>query len=351
MKKSDLNALRSSTGEIDLADRGIQIRNIRLVEKDGTYGENAATMPANPFVNEKHKPDLFKAYVDFEICHSFPQIIGPTMSGAYLGYHPAVLAANHDGLVHQWMNLRHQTKANDAEGKARDRIVGCIIATYFPQAPAMGWKIPEKPADAPFITARAVLFKLAEGMNRVIGDHQTSRQDWSVSIEVDATWENIGIYLPSTREIWSLNDVPDDLLEALTVDKKSKSLVIGKARGQQLAFAYGNTNGQLHFRGVGMTPNPAERTARITSIKAEDGGELFSIAAEKVSQEVLTGTRCTWAGDRYFGMVGEVVTSGKLIHPGQGWGIEASEEDPALKIYMPDGVAVLKRFSEVVLTA
>lgn len=350
MKKSDLIELSRTAGHVDLVDRGLAIRNMRLLAKDGTYGDAAATA-TNPFANQNHKPDLFKAYVDFEICHSFPQIIGPTMSGAYIGYHPAVLAANHDGLTHQWMNLRHQTKANDVEGKARDRIVGCIIATHFPAAPGMGWKIPEKPAEAPFITARAVLFKLAEGMNRVIGDHQTSRQDWNVSIEVDATIENLGIYLPSTREIWSLNDVPEDLLDAVSVNKKSKSLVIGQARGQQLAFAYGHTKGKLHFRGVGMTPNPAERTAKITSIQAEDGGELFSIAAERIDQELLTGTRCSWDHETRSGIVKEVATSGKLTHPGQGWSIEATEENPALKIYMPDGVLVLKRFSEVSLAA
>lgn len=321
----------------------MEIRNVRLLS-------TAAGAEPSPFSALGYTPDLFKCYVEFDICHSFPQITGPTMGGAYLGYHPAVLAGNHEGLRHQWMNLRHETKANDPEGKRRDRIVGCIVATHFPQRPHTGWQIPEKPEDAPCIKACAVLFKLAEGMNRVIGDHQTSRQPWSVSIEVDATMDNIGIYLPSTREIWPLATVPDDLLDAVSVDPKSRNLVVGKARGEQLAFAYGNTGGKLHYRGVGMTPRPAERSARITSIRAEDGGELFAIAAEQVEEQIIVGAFCTW-GRQYRGTISEIKKDGKMCHPHAGWHIEASESDPALKIYLPDGTLVMKRFSEIELAA
>lgn len=348
MKPSDLTALLSKPAGLDLADKNLEIRNVRLLQQDGTYLNCAA---ANPFAQRDDQPDMFKAYVDFEICHTFPQIIGPTMSGAYVGYHPGVLAKNYRGLVHQWMNLRHMTKANDPEGKQRDRIVGCIIAASFPPTPPQGWKIPATAAEAPCVTVRAVLFKLAEGMNHIIGAHQTSRQKWSVSIEVDATLDNVGIYLPSTREIWSLAEVPEDLLEAVTVDKKSKNLVVGKARGEQLAFAYGIINGKLHFRGVGMTPNPAERTAKITSIMAEDGAEMFSIAAEKIEEQLLVGKTCTWDGGRFKGTIQEIKSSGKMQHPQHAWQLEASEENPAVKIYLPNGQVVMKRFEAIDLAA
>lgn len=343
MKQSDLNALRAPGAGVHLPSGGLEIANVRLLTAA------AAGAAASPFEALKYEPDLFKCYVEFDICHSFPQITGPTMHGAYLGYHPAVLAANHGSLRHQWMNLRHLTAANAGDGKTRDRIVGCIVATHFPAPPPLGWKIPEKPEDAPCIKGCAVLFKLAEGMNRVIGDHQTSRQPWSVSIEVDATLDNVGIYQPSTREIWPLATAPDDLLEAVTVDPKSRNLVIGRARGEQLAFAYGHTNGKLHYRGVGMTPRPAEKTAKITSITAEDGSELFAIAAEEVNREVIVGATCTW--QHYRGTIHEIKSEGKMAHPTGGWSLEASESDPALKIYLSDGTLVMKRFSEIELAA
>lgn len=350
MKPSDLKLLMAKAParpELMAPEREpvneLEVTNVELIS------EQAATGAFGAFAPMEYRPDLFKAYITFDICHSFPQILGPTSTGGFLGYHPAVLEANHRSLLHQWMNLRHKTKANDVAGKERDRIVGCIVSTWFPPAPPLGWKIPETKEQAPCIKACAVLFKLAEGMNRVLGDHQTSRQPWSVSIEVDATIDQLGLYLPSTREIWPLSLAPDDLLEAVSVDRRSGNLVVGQARGEQLAFAYGNTSGQIFFRGVGMTPNPAEKTARITSIMAEDGSRLYGIAAEGIEEALLIEKQCRWGA--YAGRIREVKKEGTLIHPTQGWHLAASEEDPALKIYLADGTLVMKRFSEIDLAA
>lgn len=349
MNKSDLTKLRGSG--VKAAPSSMPDFEVRMLRVLDTKPENRMALAgaADPFASMSCKPDMFKAYCDFQICHSFPQIIGPTGSGAFLGYHPAVLDANHQSLLHQWMNLRHLVKIDNP--KQRDRIVGCIIATYFPPTPPTGWEIPATADAAPFITARAVLFKQADGMDTVLGQQQTSRQSWKVSIEVDASLDNIGVYQPSTRNIWSFEEVPDALLNAVSIDPNTGALLIGKVNGEQLAFAYGLQKGQVHFRGVGMTTNPAEKTAKIISINAEGGEQFFRIAAEGAEEELLVGRKCTWASGLYSGTIQEVKKEGKMQHVGCGWAVNCSESDPGVKIYLPRGEVVVLNFSKLKLAA
>lgn len=349
MNKSDLRKIHGNPA-VKMALGDTPVRNMRLLGTDGAYVDCA---DANVFSGMKNSPTQFLAYCDFQICSAFPNITGPTASGGYLGYHPQVLANSYGSLNHQWMNLRHSAKSLAApDENVRDRMVGCVIATYFPNPPMQGWKIPETAEAAPFITARAVLWKLAEGMDRVLGQHMASRQDWSVSIEVSADWDNIGIFDPDTRAIYPLVDAPDELLSAVTVDKTSQRLLIGKkANGRQLAFAYGNTAGAVDFRGVGMTPNPAERTAKIISMNAE-AGNIFTMAAEGVDDKILTGVTCCWpqiGGVRYSGKIQEVKREGSMRHPRYGYDMLCTAERPGVKIYTPDGQVVLKYLGDISL--
>lgn len=266
------------------------------------------------------------------------------MSGSFFGYHPRVLAGNHKSLLHQWMNLNHRIKADNP--KVDDRIVGCVIATHFPAPPPAGWNIPATAAEAPCITARAVLYKQANGMDRVLGKQQTGRQDWKVSIEADADVDNIGVYDPGNGAIYSWDDVPDALLDAVSLNPAGNGLLIGRVGGRQLAFAYGGKKGQVHFRGVGMTTTPAEKTARILSIRAE-GGEFFRIAAEGAEEDLLIGRRCFWDNRQYSGHIAALKKEGFFVHPQLGMRMSATEEDPAVKIYLSDNQVVLKRFSSL----
>ena len=316
----------------------------------------------NPFAQLGFKPDNWKAYMDFKINHSMPVVAGPTMSGNYLAYHPAVIGRSYKGLLHQQLNILHSIKQYASEKdrpKKRDRIIGAIVAVYFPPQPMGGWKIPETAEEAPSIRALAVIFKQAEGTHRIIGSHQTSREVWNNSIEVIYPTAEMGVYIPSTREVIPVIDLPADMENViLRVDEKGKPtkdksgrLQIGKYKGEQLAFAPGCVDGTIEYQGVGMTPNPAEREAEINQILASGivEGELMSVAAS--AHPLLMFKRGVLFSDamgrRIKGIVKQVFTDGKAAVPQVPYAREATEENPVLHIVTAAGQNLLRSAQSV----
>ena len=297
------------------------------------------------------KPDRWKAYMEFDICHALPVVAGPVAQGFYVGYTPVGLEGSHASLFHQQVNLGHILKAYELEDGVKnpkdDRIVGCTVATRFPKAPPGGWKIGDDPATAPCIRACAVIFKLANGVNRLMGDHQTSRQKQSVSIEAITSYDNLGIYFPSRGpdQIIPLMELEEEaIIEALTLNPLS----LAPVNGEQGVFVYG-INRPFDLRGVGITPRPAEAEAKIISFAAEtkevNGGTLVAMAASQVDQNLM-GARIKFATGRT-GEVKKVTTEGKARLTGCKWGIEASEADPMLEIILPDKRKVLRTLSSL----
>lgn len=334
MKKSNLKSLKG----ISAVRAPLEVENVRVLGAAPADGE------ASPF-GGMFQPDDWRAYIEFDVCHSFPQVIGPTRQGSIIGFTPAVLAASHGSLIHQQLNLRHLIKAYDPQNITRDRIIGCIVACSFPRAPFGGWKIPATAEEAPCIHACAVVFKLAEGVAAMLGKHQTSTQKQSVSMETWAEMGDIGLYDPRSREVWSMEDAPDELLAQVSMD--DGRLRVGKlGDGTQPALAYGIVDTPISFRGVGMTPNPAERTARVTAVMAERENEnVFAVAAERVD-DMLVGQVVAFNGGRALGRVRRLVKQGRLAAP-HGYGIMGSAEDPALLLELPDGGQVVKHMSQI----
>lgn len=330
----------------------LEVRDVTIhqASADGSF---KAGMGDSPFAEEGYKPDRWKAYMEFEICAALPAITGPVSEGFYVGYTPQTLEMSHESLVHQQMNLNHILKAYALEeGKKSsggDHIVGCVVATYFPKAPMDGWKIGDDPAAAPAIRGMAVIHKLADGVNRVLGDHQTSRKKQSLSIEAITQLDNIGIYLPSRGpdKIVPITSLAEDdpLLGVLELNP----MKLGKVDGEQAIFVFGMGR-PIEMRGVGITPRPAEATAKIISFAAAnrreiDGGTMFAYAAAAVDQE-LSGRTIKFKSGRT-GVVREVFTEGKGRLRGCKWGIAASAEDPVLDIELPDKRHVLRTLSSL----
>ena len=320
----------------------MEISNVRML------GENAES----PFSSLGYAPDNWKAYIEFDICHSLPVVAGPLMSGNYLGYLPKVLGMSHESLRHQQVNLRHMLKAYDPENIPRDRIVGCVVATWFPKEPFDGWKVTDDKESAPAIRACAVVFKLAEGVNALLGKHLASRERQSVSIETITSFDNMGLALRNDLgTIVPLLEAEGALRDAVSRDEETGALRVGKTpKGEQVVLIYG-LNNPVQFRGVGVTPNPAEREAEITAVYAErraewDGGEMMGIAAEAVPT-LLTGRSVRFQTGRV-GRIRRVETSGKLCVPGN-WscGVMASAEDPAVLIELAGRRMVVHRLSDV----
>lgn len=320
----------------------------------GLVGVNAES----PFAG-KFEPDASKAFLEFDICHSVPDFAGPVGMGAgvvnYTSFFPATLEQSAGSLQYQQLNLRHLLRAYGSEAApvANDRIVGCVVAAALSKRkPMAGWRAPGKPdGETCSIKACAVVFKLAAGVGKMIGDHLTGRQAQSVSIEVTTGYDNLGVYRPSTDELVPLLEPSAEIFAAYTDRWKSHQNPmpqVGQIDGEQLLVIYG-TGGPVHFRGVGVTPNPAERAAEIVGLWAEQDGYV-GIAAEKVTgaaAHTLVGRKVTFHTKRV-GEIKAVHTSGRVRLAGQPWRLEASVEVPLLEVEMGDGKRVLRRYPELV---
>lgn len=312
---------------------------------------------SSPFAG-MFKPDGWKGYVEFDICHSFPVIAGPTSeTGNYIGFHPATLARSCGGLVHQQTNLHHLIKAYNPKKISRDRIVGAVVATYYPPAPSSGWSIPDSKDKAIPIKVCAVIFKQAEGalelLKQADQEDRAGRRQWSVSIEcLMKSFEDFGIYIPSERKIVPILEADDDLLSAVSRNK-SGQFIIGQYKGEQLAFAYGGNGGEVIFQGVGYTPTPAEREAEITSVRlsrSDLSGDVMALRASRIDDVASQFVRDTAEEKMLKRFPGakleEVVTSGVASLRCSLLRIPASEDDPVLRMRLKDGRPLLMRWSQ-----
>lgn len=272
--------------------------------------------------------DDHKAYCEFEICSTLPNVHGPEKHGRYFGWHPEVMANYHNTLLYAQTNIGHTLRRY---GGNADRINGCIIGVSYPQRPYAGWKI-EKGAEAsaPRLRVLAVIHKDASGVPEWIGQHLGGRQKNSVSIEADSAV--LEVYDPLDHSIVSMQEAQSRYPKAIRLDKKN-GWQVGSFEGRQLAFVPGGTTGPISLHGVGYVGRAAESTARITRFAAEleDEGAWNTIMA---SHSMSAGMSVSWVRissmDAGKGIIKEVIDSG--AHSAHGIKLIASMYDPLLRI-------------------
>lgn len=302
-----------------------------LVEQETEVSLVAAGDP----VFKDFKPDDYKAYVRFRICTAFPNVIGPEMHGRYFGFHPQVLVNSFESLLHQQTNLGHALKIY---GAYRDRIQGGIVGVSVAKGsglyrPMGKIGIPDSVEEAPYLDVIAVLWKMAEGNKELLGKHLSAREKTSVSIEVGTMIKDLWVYNPTDKSIHAMQAAMEQWPDLITRHKE-RGIQIGKVDGVQFAFAAGGANGTVPFRGVGYTPNPAEKnTARVIDLSAAGEGELAFAAA--LTYEWEPGMDVSWkplllGSDAGKGIIREIVTEGsRTLH---GMTKTASAADPLLVI-------------------
>lgn len=281
------------------------------------------------------KPDDFKAYIRFRIATAFPNVIGPEMHGRYFGFHPQVLVNSYRSLLHQQINLGHMLKSY---GAYRDRIIGCAVGVAVGNVQRQPKQmITDSIETAQYLDVVAVVFKAAEGVRTMLGNHISSHQKQSVSIEAGGPPSTYGVYDPRDKSIRTLDQAMEEWPQAITVHREH-GLRIGAVDGVQLAFAGGGQDGAIQFRGVGATPNPAEkRTAKIVDLKAEldMGGDMCMAASVRV-EEWQPGQPVAWVPlvlsgeDAGRGTVVGVIEEGSVLR--HGMRKTATAHDPLLEI-------------------
>lgn len=291
-------------------------------------------LSANDPVFTDLKPDDFKAYVRFRIATAFPNVIGPEMHGRHFGFHPQVLANSYRTLLHQQINLGHLLKAY---GAYRDRIIGGAVGVQIGNLQRQTRQtIADSVPAAQYLDVVAVIYKAAEGVKDLLGNHTSARQKQSVSIESGGPLAEYSVYDPRDRSILPLAAAMEAYPDLIKFHK-DKGLQIGKIDGVQFALAPGGDSGMVQFRGVGVTPNPAERsTAKIIDLRAAEAAADDVCLAAMCMPDWEPGQAVAWSPvalhgqDAGRGTVVEVIAAGKVSR--HGLTKRASESDPLLEI-------------------
>lgn len=305
--------MKNKSHFIERDNAELEIRNVQVVSD---FAE------ASPFAKNGYVADEFSAFITFDMAHTLPGVwLGPVSSGDTIGFLGDTLWRDHTKLRHKQFNYRHQVKAYAPKGEQagkRDRIIGCILDTFMDPKPLGGFWHPQTNPDGgeTCIHCCAVVFKLAEGVDEMLGNHLASREKQGVSIEVFTTLDNLTVLRPSTNEMFPYLDLPEAWAGALKKVPGRTRPRVAKLDGEQLIVVYGGMGKPINFRGAAMTPDPAEKfagtntyAAEITSVNAENADlEIMAVAAESVPQ-LLCGERIRFDTGRY-GIVSGVITEG-----------------------------------------
>ena len=226
-------------------------------------------------------PDETKVFFKFTMSHVFPVA---THYGTAL--HAPVVEKSYRSLLYQNLNYEHQMAAYYKEpgvpSKVEDRILGSVVAVEFPRSPTGGWKlVPE--VETPGITGVASFAKLATAINRVVGDHQTGRHTYTVSMEVQYPFDQAGFALKvggkkrefdastptdfaqAGYEYVPFKDAPEMLVATFS---KKRNRIVARYKGRECCLLMGGLEGQVHYCGMGLVKYGAEKTAAITRLAA-----------------------------------------------------------------------------------
>jgi len=246
-------------------------------------------------------PSKTNAYIECFLSHSFPTVFA---FGCCL--HPATVARSYLSLRDQNVNIGHIIRAYDPEGTARDRIIGSVVSVGFPPAPSLNqpsqsqvessgvWQVTA--GTPPGIRAVMSIFKQASGVDRILGQQQSGRKKWSVSVEYTYSLAESGFLVQNddnikssvATELLRAQDTPKDFMSLgwwyVPVAKASKELndcwdrkkgmIARKWKGANTLLLQGGLTGNIDYMGIALTDKPAEPTAELGAVLAEKPKEL-----------------------------------------------------------------------------
>lgn len=222
--------------------------------------------------------DETKSYVEFRLSHGFPVTTSDRTC-----IHPVTVRNSFQSMLHQVFNLGHIMRAYNPDEHARDRMLGSIVGVEFTGPSHGGIRVQGERAKAPGIRAVAVMHKLAEGVDRILGGHQSGKRRWTVSMENMFSLLDCSFLVRDEKsELASEFTTPEDLLElgwthvpfSAAPEKlmdcfDGKKVAIKSAWGRrEVLLLIGGLGAKIHYQGVGLTPLGKEPEAEVLSMMA-----------------------------------------------------------------------------------
>jgi hypothetical protein len=122
-------------------------------------------------------PDEATAYLLCTLSHTIP-----TFTWYGEGLAPDVVRGGWQSILHKPLNREHQMRAHDPKTIARDRVIGCTVAATCGLRDVH--TLPATMEETQGIDVLACVFKQAEGVPKLLGEHLTARKTYTVSMEV-----------------------------------------------------------------------------------------------------------------------------------------------------------------------
>ena len=255
---------------------------------------------------ETFEPDMFNAFVDFEMAHGFPV---ETVDGR--GLHPQVVANSYRSLKYKVFNLAHFIKSYKPKEIPRDVVLGTILAVELTPASAGyagdgRWRVQPDRAKAVGIRCVAVMHKQLDRVPEVLSTWQAGQIDWKVSMEQNFPFDDEagiaptsgwvveshprdGSFPDGTEKFW--DNTPDDLqalglvyVPCVAAPKELNALldpataaVKGRYRGCKATILFGGLNGEVYFKGAGLCPIGAEPEAGVRQMLASGGLDFADV--------------------------------------------------------------------------
>jgi hypothetical protein len=246
---------------------------------------------------ERLTPDESKAYMEGFISHAFPVV---TSYG--LALHAGTIANSYGSLLHQNFNRDHRVaqyyKGTPAEDKVtEDLFIGAVAGVELVNSGSRRLKeLLGAPERVPYLRIVNSVFKAARSMDRVLGQYQTGRRPFSLSMEVRYLKSESGFVIypgentqTPNPNLNGLNEIiaaetPEDFKEAgfgyvpwglapgplLATYQAEQNAVTKSFAGRRVALLMGGVNGHVHYNGVGLVKYGAEPAAEIGQLLASD---------------------------------------------------------------------------------
>ncbi len=253
-------------------------RSLELTRHVSLCSEGALTVNGRALI-----PDHASAYGECFLAHAFPVT---TVDGT--GIMPQVVANSYQSMLFKVVDLLHIIRAYNPRENKQDRVLGTVIDVEFPPMPEGGWDLAADRAQAPGIRAVFVIHRQLEQAEDLIQSQLAGVMQWTVSMENNYDPETSGFlvelegssggrglepwreatpeYLQRRGYVYvPLPQAPKELLACFDGEQTK---MLKRFRDQETTFLLGGLDGQIKFKGIGLTPLGKEKEARLSQMLA-----------------------------------------------------------------------------------
>ena len=227
---------------------------MKIKREWGTFENSKASLVEDyiEFAKVRWEPNRKLAYVKAELCHSMP-----LFNSKRRGFTPQTLANSYKSIVNQLIDFEHRLKFY---GAASDKICGAIAAVEIPEK-IESFIAENKPVPMSILFA---LFRKADGVEEALEEMAGEVNPWKTSMECEYSPDHCALWDGEKATAWT--EAPMEMKECVKQD------TVDDYASKPLYLLMGGMNGEVLFTGGALTKWPADKTAKVIQVAANESG-------------------------------------------------------------------------------